>query len=250
VPSASRASTPGIGSLVGSTPAPDPTEPLDVAELKWMEHPSQGNFNQQREYPLNESYKKKVHHLYCNLNVYCFIRTFEILYSRLLRVKLHEKDAHEAVRRAIAPKAAHDLGMIDKSPSDLLYDTDPKSNLYHQIVRMCEEVIKGHLDPSHMEETLRRYYLKNGWQLYNLDKMLSGISRFAGGIFNTDPKDKSSDIVNLFFKERDKSETTHNQEIQYRKQVEKLIKEGDIYRITFVSIRCGGMFGSDSNLAD
>ena len=69
--------------------------------------------------------------------------------------------------------------------------------------------------------------------------MLSGISRFAGGIFNTDPKDKSSDIVNLFFKERDKSETTHNQEIQYRKQVEKLIKEGDIYRITFVSIRRG-----------
>ena len=80
--------------------------------------------------------------------------------------------------------------------------------------------------------------------------MLSGISRFAGGIFNTDPKDKSSDIVNLFFKERDKTETTHNQEIQYRKQVEKLIKEGDIYRITFVSIRRGRMFGSDSNLAD
>ncbi|KAK2732401.1 Transcriptional regulatory protein sin3 [Onygenales sp. PD_40] len=230
----SRASTPGIGSLVPSTPIPDPTETFDVAELKWMEHPSQGNFNQQREYPLNESYKKKVHHLYCNLNVYCFIRTFEILYTRLLRVKLHEKDAHEAVRRAMAPKAAYDLGMIDKSPTDLLYDTDPKANLYHQVVRMCEEVIKGHIDMSHMEETLRRFYMKTGWQLYNLDKMLSGISRYAGGIFNSDPKDKSSDIINIFFKERDKENTTHNQEIQYRKQVEKLIKEGDIYRVTYV----------------
>ncbi|EEH46498.2 transcriptional regulator SIN3 [Paracoccidioides brasiliensis Pb18] len=234
VRSGSRASTPGIGTLVPSTPIPVPTEPFDVAELKWMEHPSQGNFNQQREIPLNESYKKKVHHLYCNLNIYCFIRTFEIFYSRLLRIKLHEKDAHEAVRRALASKAAYDLGMIDKSPSDLLYDTDPKSNLYHQIVRMCEEVIKGNIDMSHMEETLRRFYLKTGWQLYHLDKILGGISRYAGGIFNTDPKDKSSDIINIFFKERNKDTTTHNQEIQYRKQIEKLIKEGDIYRITFV----------------
>ncbi|PGH33584.1 paired amphipathic helix protein Sin3a [[Emmonsia] crescens] len=234
VRSGSRASTPGIGTLVPSTPIPDPTEPFDVAELKWMEHPSQGNFNQQREIPLNESYKKKVHHLYCNLNIYCFIRTFEIFYSRLLRIKLYEKEAHEAVRRAMASKAAYDLGMIDKSPSDLLYDTDPKSNLYHQIVRMCEEVIKGNIDMSHMEETLRRFYLKTGWQLYNLDKILSGISRYAGGIFNSDPKDKSSDIINIFFKERDKDTTTHNQEIQYRKQIEKLIKEGDIYRVTFV----------------
>ncbi|EGE84486.2 transcriptional repressor Sin3p [Blastomyces dermatitidis ATCC 18188] len=234
VRSGSRASTPGIGTLVPSTPIPDPTEPFDVAELKWMEHPSQGNFNQQREVPLNESYKKKVHHLYCNLNIYCFIRTFEIFYTRLLRIKLYEKDAHEAVRRAMASKAAYDLGMIDKSPSDLLYDTDPKSNLYHQIVRMCEEVIKGNIEMSHMEETLRRFYLKTGWQLYNLDKILSGISRYAGGIFNSDPKDKSSDIINIFFKERGKDMTTHNQEIQYRKQIEKLIKEGDIYRVTFV----------------
>ncbi|KAL1879588.1 Transcriptional regulatory protein sin3 [Paecilomyces lecythidis] len=219
--------------LIPSTPIPDPTEPFDVAELKWMEHPGQGNFNLQREYILNESYEKKVHHLYANLNIYCFFRTFEILYSRLLRIKLHEKDAHEDVRRALQPKAAHDLGMIDKLPTDFLYDTDPKANFYQQIVRMCEEVIKGDMEVTHLEETLRRYWLKSGYQLYNLEKMLSGIARFAGGIFNSDPKDKSVDIINLFFKERDREETTHNQEIQYRKQVERLVKDGDIYRITY-----------------
>jgi paired amphipathic helix protein Sin3a len=201
-----------------------------------MEHPGQGNFNQQREYNLNETYEKKAHHLYANLNIYCFFRTFEILYSRLLRIKLHEKDAHEDVRRALVGKPAQELGLIDKVPTDFFYDCDPKANLYQQIVRMCEEVIKGDLETTHLEETLRRYYLRSGYQLYNLEKMFTGIAKFAGAIFNGDSKDRSSDIINLFFKEREKEETTHNQEIQYRKQVERLIKDGDIYRITYVSL--------------
>ncbi|KAL4883784.1 hypothetical protein BJY04DRAFT_24150 [Aspergillus karnatakaensis] len=218
--------------LIPSTPIPDPTETFDVAELKWMEHPGQGNFNQQREYNLNETYEKKAHHLYANLNIYCFFRTFEILYSRLLRIKLHEKDAHDDVRRALVGKPAQELHLIDKAPTDFFYDCDPKANLYQQVVRMCEEVIKGDLETSHLEETLRRYYLRSGYQLYNLEKMFTGIAKFAGAIFNGDSKDRSSDIINLFFKERDKEETTHNQEIQYRKQVERLVKDSEIYRIT------------------
>ncbi|KAI9374365.1 hypothetical protein BJX61DRAFT_498400 [Aspergillus egyptiacus] len=228
----SRGATPDAV-LIPSTPIPDPTEAFDVAELKWMEHPGQGNFNQQREYNLNETYEKKAHHLYANLNIYCFFRTFEILYSRLLRIKLHEKDAHDDVRRALVLKPAQELNLIDKLPTDFFYDCDPKANLYQQIVRMCEEVIKGDLETFHLEETLRRYYLRSGYQLYNLEKMFTGIAKFAGAIFNGDSKDRSSDIMNLFFKERDKEETTHNQEIQYRKQVERLAKDGDIFRITY-----------------
>ncbi|KAL3478963.1 hypothetical protein BJX99DRAFT_94183 [Aspergillus californicus] len=231
---ASRDGTPDAV-LVPSTPILDPTETFDVAELKWMEHPGQGNFNQQREYNLNETYEKKAHHLYANLNIYCFFRTFEILYSRLLRIKLHEQDAHDDLRRALIGKPAQELDLIDKVPSDFFYDTDPKANLYQQVVRMCEEVIKGDMETSHLEETLRRYYLRSGYQLYNLEKMFTGIAKFAGAIFNGDSKDRSSDIINLFFKERDKEETTHNQEIQYRKQVERLVKDGDIYRITYHS---------------
>ncbi|EEP77848.1 conserved hypothetical protein [Uncinocarpus reesii 1704] len=234
-PSISRFSTPGLGSTTGSTPAPDSNGTFDSAELQWMEHPNQGNFNQQREYPLNEPYKKKVHHLYGNLTIYCFLRTFEMLYTRLLHLKGGEEAAHEELRRAIAPKAAHDLGMLDKIPKEFFYDTDPKSNLYQQMIRMCEEVVKGNADTSHLEEILRRFYNRNrGWELYTLDKQLAAIAKFASNIFNTDPKDKSADIVNLFFKERDKEETTHNHEIQYRKQVEKMIKDGDIYRISYV----------------
>ena len=222
--------------LVPSTPVPDPQVPVDATELRWMEHPDQGNFNMQQEYTLNDSYDKKVHHLYANLNVYCFFRSFEVLYSRLLRVKLNEESAHETVRRALLNKPARELGLLDKLPTDLLYDCDPKANFYQQIVRMCDEVIKGDMEQAHLEETLRRFWLRSGYQLYNLDKMFSGIAKFAGTIFNGDSKDKSSDIIGMFFKEREREQTTHNHEIQYRKQVEKLVKDADLYRITFVCL--------------
>lgn len=232
---ASRDGTPDAV-LVPSTPIPDPSQSVNTAELKWMEHPGQGNFNMQREYTLNESYPKKVHHLYANLNIYCFLRSFEVLYSRLLRIKQHEKDAHEDVRRGLAHKPAAELGIMDKTPTEFFYDCDPKANLYQQIVQMCEEVVKGDLEMTHLEETLRRFYLRSGHLLYHLEKMLAFIAKFAGAIFSGDSRDRSSDIVNLFFKERDKEETTHNQEIQYRKQVERLVKDGDIYRVTYVSV--------------
>lgn len=92
-----------------------------------------------------------------------------------------------------------------------------------------------------MEETLRRYYMKNGWELYNVDKMLNGIAKYAGAIFTSDSKDKSAEIINAFFKEREKEETTHNQEIQYRKQVERYVKDGDLFRITYVSCIARGL---------
>lgn len=209
---------------------------FDVAELKWMEHPGQGNFNLEREYTLNEKYKKTVHHMYCNLQILCFLQTFEILYSRLLRVKEQEEFAREQVRRGLLPKPAHELCLIDRFPSDFFYDVDPKANLYKQIVRMCEEVIKGDIDQIQLEETLRRFYLSSGYLLYNLERIFGSISKFVASIFTGDSRDRSSDIANLFFKEREKEETTHHQEIQYRKQVERLVKEGDIYRVTYVSI--------------
>ncbi|KAJ5593312.1 hypothetical protein N7537_010216 [Penicillium hordei] len=206
---------------------------FDVAELRWMEHPGKGNFNLEHEYTLNEKYKKKEHHMYSNLNIFCFLRTFEILYARLLRIKEQEESAREQVRRGVLPKAAHELCLIDRFPSDFFYDVDPKANLYKQIVRMCEEVIKGDIDQVHLEETLRRFYMQSGYLLYNLERIFSSISKFVASIFTGDSRDRSSDIVNLFFKEREKEETTHHQEIQYRKQVERLVKDGDIYRITF-----------------
>ncbi|KAJ5310760.1 uncharacterized protein N7443_003221 [Penicillium atrosanguineum] len=231
-PAISQQPTPEVRAV--STAASEAEESFDVAELKWMSHPDQGNFNLEREYTLNEKYKKTVHHMYCNLNILCFLRTFEILYARLLRIKQQEAEAREQVRRGLLPKPAHELCLIDRFPGDFFYDVELNANLYKQIVRMCEEVIKGDIDQIHLEETLRRFYMQSGYLLYNLERIFSSITKFVASIFTGDSRDRSSDIANLFLKEREKEETTHHQEIQYRKQVERLVKDGDIYRVTYI----------------
>lgn len=218
-----------------SVPVSEPEEEFDVAELRWLN--LDRNFGVEGKYKLNRKYQKPVHHMYCNLQILCFLHTFSILYSRLLRIKEQEADAREQVRRGLLPKPAHELCLIDRFPSDFFYDVDPKANLYKQIVRMCEEVIKGDVDIIQLEETLRRFYMSSGYLLYNLERHLGSISKFVGSIFTGDSKDRSSDIANLFFKEREREETTHLQEMQYRKQVERLVKEGDVYRVSYVSCK-------------
>ena len=216
------------------TPSEQPVR-VDDAEHRWMEYPSTSTRSNRQDIDHNQPYKRDSFNLYASSNIYCFFRMFEMLYERLANLKANEKNVHEDVRRAKIPKPAHDLKLIDKTPSDFFYDVGPNANYYRQVVRMCEDVTKERIDILHLEETLRRFYMQNGWQLYSFDKMLVAMVRFAWQILVSDNKDKSLDILNLFYKDRKETETTHQAELTYRKQVEKLTKDADIYRITYVS---------------
>ncbi|KZF26100.1 hypothetical protein L228DRAFT_225794 [Xylona heveae TC161] len=237
--SGSKESTPDISSAVEdeiSRPVENGTgsvTPTETTVEKWIEHPVSGNIRSKRNVPPNGPYKRDTYNLYCNLNVYCFFRMFQVLYERLSQIKQYEDNVHEDIRRAMLPKPARDLKAIDKLPSDFFEDISPSANYYHQVRRMCEEVVKGEMDMSHLEDALRRYYRPVGWQLYTLEKLLSTLTRFALAILISDAKDRSNDIINLFLKDREKEETTHQTELNYRKQVEKLTKDGDIFRITY-----------------
>ena len=241
--SGSKESTPAATALsdheLEDEPAQVTTSPgVDLTDKKWIEIDQSIYTNHhfpRRQYEFDETYFRTVYNLYCNANIYCFFRLFETLYSRLLVIKQNEALVHEAVERALADKAANSLRMIDRLPKDFFTAVGPNADYYRQIVQMCEEVISGTLDQTHLEDTLRRFYMQSGWQLYTIDKLLSAITRFVMNILSSDAKDKSTDIINLFFKDRDKEETTRAQELQYRKQVQKLVKEGEIYRISFVS---------------
>ena len=237
----SKESTPDFMSVEDEsvTPTETPSEQhsrLDVTEHRWMEHPMDGNTRHRQSLKVNEPYSRVTYSLYANTNIYCFMRMFRTLYERLKHVKEYEAMVHEDVQRAKALKPATELKIADKGPADFFIDVGPTANYYQQIVKMCEDISRGEDDMTHLEDTLRRFYMVHGWQLYNFDKMLAAIIRFAQSILANDAKDKSGDIVTLFYKNRKEVETTHQAEIDYRKQVEKLVKDGDIYRLVFVSL--------------
>lgn len=206
----------------------------DMTDFRWMDHPTTGNVHGKKEIAPNEPYHRDMYTLYCNANIYCFFRLFQILYERLSHIKANEKNVHDDVRRALAHKPAYELKIADRMPSDYFVDTSDDAHYYQQIVKMMEEALKNDVDIAHVEDTLRRFYIANGWQLYTFDKLVSASVKFAISALGSDSKDKSSEIVNLFLKDREREETTHQKELDYRKQVEKLTKEGDIYRVIFV----------------
>ena len=189
-----------------------------------------------KDVALHEPYRRHVYNLYGNSAIYCFLRMVVILYDRLLRLKQAEPRVREAVRRAMAPKPAIELGLVDRLPNEFFSEVGDDANYYRQILTMLEDFVKSDMDMAHIEETLRRYYMDCGWQLYSVDKLLGAVVRFAIGIMTSDGRERSFDILQLFKKDRAKEETTYSEEMNYRKNVEKLVKDGDINKIAYVSV--------------
>lgn len=213
---------------VPSLTASPPGEPLlDTAEHQWISMPP--------THDIKTSFKREDFHLYATSNIYCFFRMFQLFYERLRSVKCLEHRVKNDITRSRMAKPAIDLGLVDKLPSEFFSDVGDEANYYKQIVNMCEETVRSELEVSVLEETLRRFYMPDGWHLYSLEKMLSALLRFALQILVSDNKDKSLDIVNLFYKDRQEDETTHEKELTYRRQVERLGRE-DIFRIRYVSL--------------
>ena len=237
----SRASTPGAGSIAGAQDDVDAATSSsdDGAEPEaqnWIHYFTNGQGQRQRrEIKPNEPYRRQIFNLYGNLPVYCFFRMFTILYERLSKLKSSEPGVREVVRRAREKKAAFDLGMVDKDPSAFFADTSLNANYYGQMLQMFEELVKGELEMSVIEDVLRRFYLHTGWLLFSFERMLSSLTRFAIAVLTPDgaAKDRTPDILEAFKKDRKKEYTTHADELAYRRQVEKYVKDSDVYRIAY-----------------
>ncbi|KAI9741094.1 MAG: Transcriptional regulatory protein sin3 [Cirrosporium novae-zelandiae] len=239
--SRSRNSTPDIVMTDGETsaagsPAGNSTT-SDATEQKWLDHPNTGVFQvdngTKRMVPLDEPFKRESFNLYCNNNIYLFFRMFHCLYERLDDVKKAEDMTADDIRRAKASKPALSLGINEKLPQEMFEDTSPDARYYPQIVKKLGEVMRNEMTMTDLEEILRRYFLQAGWKLYTIDKLMSNLVKFAQSFVNHDSKDRGNDIMTMFLKDRQKEETTHQSELNYRQQVERLTKEGDVYRITF-----------------
>lgn len=233
----SKESTPAPEAMSMSSLDQDSLAPEDNTQSdKWIRM-KQTDSPSTKELSMDEPYRHDSFNFYANANLYCFFRLFEMLYSRLSGIKQNEQSVEEAVRRfkghGTGPKPALMLQMIDKTPQDFFKNIDGDQSYYEQILEMCCEVLLGKVDREHLEETLRRYYNKTGWQLYTVDKLVHAILRFVVTIIGADAKEKSLEIANLFFKDRERETTTRKLELHYRKAVEKMSKDGETFRITW-----------------
>lgn len=248
--SASRASTPDVASNAG-----DPEDmAIDAAEeaaeskteqpaYRWFEHSDLGNALGGRNIDPNEPQKRDTYPMWANTSMYGFIRMFFMLYDRLRKLKLAEEKAAKTVAHAMREKPAADLGINDKLPSDFFADVSETANYYNQMLGKFDDVLKGDLDfAPDVEEALRRFYLQTGYPLYPFEKLMVQTARNAVLVLNGEGKDKSWDIYQLFKKDRMKDTTTHSQSSDYKKAVERMVRDGDLYKIEYVSGTRQGCF--------
>ena len=132
--------------------------------------------------------------------------------------------------------------MIDGTPDVFFRDTSSTANYYKQVLAIFEDSIKGATEQTLVEETLRRFYLPEGWRLYHVDKHLSAMARFGLTLTGSEGKDKSTEIYQLFKKDRVKEKASLHEDMMYRKQFNKHLASGKDkddntpYRITYVSL--------------
>lgn len=242
--SASRASTPDVGSVAEDEMAVDTgeeTESKADSTTRWLDHPSGGNTLGDKSVDPNEPYVRHIFRMWANGHMYCFVRLFIMLYERLLTLKHGEAECRETVRKGQTQKPAVHLGIVDKLPSEFFEDISPTANYYRQMLDKFEKGLTGEADWVEIEDTLRRFYLQNGYQLYALDKIVTAFAKSGNNIVvDTSSKEKTYDIYSHYKRDRVKASTTALQQTDYRKSVEKMLKDSELYRIDYVSIRSAG----------
>ncbi|KAK1823229.1 Transcriptional regulatory protein sin3 [Friedmanniomyces endolithicus] len=242
VASMSRATTPDVTSNLGepdemSLDLPEETtgeKPSVKPITRWFEHPSTGNITGDKDVDPMEPQRRDVYKFWSNTSIYCFMRMFLTVYDRLLKLKLAEPAVVDAVRHAEMPKPALELGIVDKMPRDFFPDTTGTgASFYKQMLNKFQDVIKTDLEFFEVEEALRRFYLQSGYPMYAFEKMIGATSRFALQAMNGEGKERGWEVWQLFRRDRVKEATTAGQQTEYRKAVERMVKEGDLYRIDY-----------------
>ncbi|KAF1812209.1 hypothetical protein P152DRAFT_28189 [Eremomyces bilateralis CBS 781.70] len=234
--SASQATSPNESSApdddVVETSEQPPAEESEVENAmsaeKWLNTPD-GQLPAAMD--KNTPYVRKIFDLYCNQNFYFFFRCFNTLYERLCNIRNDEAEARRQVTHMEQNLVAKDLKVFEKLAADYWEDISETANFYEQVVFMLEQQLVGDLPMSDIEDTLRRFYMQHGWQLYNFEKLISNLHKYAATVADTDGKDK--EIWNSFKKDRAKVETTAGEQLAYRTHVEKQIKEGELFCISW-----------------
>ncbi len=256
--SASRASTPDVAS-----PAVDEAMAVDTVETpastdgpdgkvaaaagtprRWFEHPTVEAESGAKDISPNESQERNTYRLWANTPIFCFVRMFMMFYERLHRLKLAEAYCKETVKNGKKAKPAVELGINDKLPQEFFTDIGPDANYYKQMLTKFSRVLEGDIDfaTDGVEECLRRFYLQDGYPMYPFEKMMIAMARFGVQMVNPEGgnKDRSWDILQLWKKDRVKSDTSAVQSTDYRKAAERLIGNADTYRIEWVCISLPG----------
>ncbi|KAJ3014687.1 Transcriptional regulatory protein sin3 [Thoreauomyces humboldtii] len=162
--------------------------------------------------------------LYSNNVLYVFLRQFQMLYSRLLKMKeLSAKIAQDPVRTDNKSHIAKELGLQKESLA-----TYAHVDRYAELLQACYSFVTGDMESSEFEEKSRTMFGTSAYLIFTVDKLCQTIVK---QVAVTDSK--TMELMDLYYKDMAKSMTSARQEAMYRINVESIIQDDNIYRIEY-----------------
>ncbi len=236
----SKESTPDVESVAeDDADATDEPAINRVTDQRWTSLPIAIELGRTAQYPSghnpDQPFKRDWFSLYANQTIFCFFSIFQTLYRRLKEVKECETSAREEGIKAAKPKPARDIGLISDPDNFSIAATRDHTFYYTKTLEYIAQFIEGEMDETTYQTWFRRYYLKKGWQLYTVQDLLKSICRLGSVCSTLDVKEKTPDLLEQFYRNRQLEETSYNAEINARKQADKYIKDQELFLIKWVS---------------
>lgn len=182
------------------------------------------------------------------------IKTKQLIYSRLAKMK---ELAQEIVKIPLQPPqhfekpnpSAVELGLQQRL-SEEAAATLTTRNYYNLLLKALRRFFKNVYDQSEFEETVRAMFGTSSYLVFTMDKVVQTLIKQITSMMS-DPR--TSELMDLFFKDREKDTTSPRQEAVYRLSAESLIPDENIYRLEyFVAERVLTiqLLGKDDYLSD
>ncbi|ORY82379.1 hypothetical protein BCR35DRAFT_303785 [Leucosporidium creatinivorum] len=174
--------------------------------------------------------------LFANSNLYCLIRLFQTLYSRLSSLKhssiiLATPPPPQPITAQHVPSLSLSLTMAPERKGEPMSVT--AQQYYQRALGLCEKLFDGEIDQAAFEEAMRTMFATQGYTLFTVDKLLNMILKQCQSALSDS---KTRDLVDLLRQDRSHPDrSTPQQQTFYRTQAETALgNDENLYRIEWV----------------
>ncbi|CAO3644942.1 unnamed protein product [Cunninghamella echinulata] len=129
--------------------------------------------------------------LYGNSYFYCFLRLFEMIHSRLSKMKLISENIMKNPNLYSTNKTAEKLGL----KSNRFEDVDLSQGNYKALLEQIDRYFDSDMDAATFEETTRYLFTTEAYVLFNIDKLVQTIIK---QIQTLATDEKSVDLLTLY----------------------------------------------------
>ncbi|KAI8900508.1 hypothetical protein BC833DRAFT_618450 [Globomyces pollinis-pini] len=190
--------------------------------------------------------KRESYTLYANNNLYCLFRLYQMLYSRLCKMK-EVSDSLYGVKPRSEEKnqVAVELGFRKENTVSLT-----EKDRFSELMKDINLFVNSEMESNDFEDKVRDLFWTSGYIIFTVDKLVQAIVKQLQTVAMDS---KSLELITLYGRDREKSNNPVRQEALYRLGAETIIQDDSIYRLEYVvgeSLMSMQLLGKEDQVSD